>query len=171
MTDSTDNSSTSKASKVLPSEDLSLHWWWLKISLGCALIVGVVAQFGFSVELAKFDFPVLLAQAIVTVGVALYVWNFLVVKRANPAMATTENLITSKGLYGLVRHPMYLGDLIYYLGLALLWPSALSLLLYGLAAVALVLQSREEDRWCAAKFASAHGHWRKISKLLIPGIY
>ncbi len=153
------------------SETHQTYWWWIKVLCGVALIAGLVAKFVFFVELGGESIPVLLAQIVVVFGGSLYIYHYILVKNNNPEFGEAQRLTDSGGLFTRIRHPMYLSDALYYAGLAMLWPSALSVSILLLAWVALVMQAREEDSWCERQFGAQHEAWRSQTKLLIPHVY
>ena len=163
MSDATSNSDNAHAK----------FWWWLKVACGFALIAGAVVNI---LRLTQRSIPlpaeqVLLAQILVLGGAVLFAWHYWLVKRANANMEQPDRLVTTGGLFGLVRHPMYLADLIYYCGLALFWPSTESALLIVIAAYALIKQSVVEDRWCAELFPAQYDAWAERTRLFIPWLY
>ncbi len=81
-----------------------------------------------------------------------------------------HELIT-RGVYRYVRHPAYTGDLLFQLGLALLFSSSYGFLLM-LALVPLMLyRIRIEERMMIEKFGDAYQEYRRKTKALIPFVY
>jgi protein-S-isoprenylcysteine O-methyltransferase Ste14 len=143
----------------------------LKVTLGLCLIAGVVARFVFDVELAKWSPPIIISQLVVCFGVGVYLYHYALLRAANSGLQVPKQLVLDAGLYRWIRHPMYLADAMYYAGLALLWASWGSLLLWLIALLALRQQAQIEDRWCAAQFGQQHRNWCDRTRLLIPYIY
>jgi len=111
------------------------------------------------------------AIAIALVGGFLNVWHYALLKRAAPTLARPEALRTGGGLFGLIRHPMYLGELILGLGLALGVGGGVAVAVWaanaGLVAVLTVL----EDRQMARSFGERHRQWCAGTKRLLPGVF
>ncbi|EQD61549.1 Isoprenylcysteine carboxyl methyltransferase, partial [mine drainage metagenome] len=75
------------------------------------------------------------------------------------------------GPYRHVRHPIYTGILLAFVGSALAlaeWRGVLAVLL---AAVALIIKLRREERWMLERFGSDYAEYRKASWALLPGLY
>ena len=75
------------------------------------------------------------------------------------------------GLYGIVRHPSYLGLLINALGWALAFRSGVGVLLTALLIPALLARIRAEEALLHAHFGSDYERYRRRTSRLIPGIY
>ena len=81
-----------------------------------------------------------------------------------------HSLIRS-GPYRHVRHPIYTGILLAFVGSALAlaeWRGVLAVLL---AAVALIIKLRREERWMLQRFGNDYAEYRKASWALLPGLY
>ena len=81
-----------------------------------------------------------------------------------------HSLIRS-GPYRHVRHPIYTGILLAFVGSALAlaeWRGVLAVLL---AAVALIFKLRREERWMLERFCNDYAEYRKASWALLPGLY
>jgi protein-S-isoprenylcysteine O-methyltransferase Ste14 len=76
------------------------------------------------------------------------------------------------GVYGWVRHPMYLSLLIYSLGQALVLPNWLAGPSYGVAMVLLIaLRMRPEERMMLEEFGKDYEAYRTTTKRLIPRVW
>lgn len=148
-----------------------MFWWWVKVFCGVVLIAGVFLRFLSSHSVSQLSLPTPIAQLLVVTGGLLYVWHFILIKRANRKIDQPDHLVEQGGLFSLVRHPMYFADMIYYFGLALLWPSLISAGVMIVAIVALIRQSKQEDLWCAEQFPIDHATWVNHTKLVIPFVY
>lgn len=141
--------------------------WNLKVLGGLALIVCAAARFLLD-QAPALRFPVPAAQLLVLTGGAVFFVHYLLLKRLRTPLDQPPSLITHGGLFPLVRHPMYLGDALMDLGLALLAGSWLSVALLGLCLWALRRQAIVEDRHLAERFPEEHRQWRSRSGLLVP---
>lgn len=75
-----------------------------------------------------------------------------------------------RGMYKLVRHPMYFGIIVGYFGWGMLWDSYVG---YAGAVVVFVffdIKARREERWLESKF-SEYAAYKKRVKKLIPFVY
>lgn len=143
--------------------------WCVKVVLGLALIAHF-AVLAFYPELlpAWFRVPYPVFLALVLIGGGATLGHYVLLERALKT-AGERRLVTSGGLFRWLRHPMYLGDAILYLGFALYPATPVSLAAYPIAAWALVAQARREDAAMAEAFGTEHEHWQCRSWLLVPG--
>ena len=144
-------------------------WWFLKIGAGLLLILhAVLHATGAGPWSSRFPVPTMAAQIVVLLGACLHLGHYVVLKRRVEDLSTPETLVTSGGLFGRVRHPMYLGDAVVYLGLVGLAADWVALTLYTVAVVSIVLQCRVEDRDLARRFGAAFDQWAARSRILLP---
>jgi protein-S-isoprenylcysteine O-methyltransferase Ste14 len=66
---------------------------------------------------------------------------------------------------------MYLSDGLICTGLFLLFPTVPTAMILAAGIVALVRQSREEDRYLSERFKQQFTDWRKHTKLIVPLVY
>ncbi len=78
--------------------------------------------------------------------------------------------LVTRGLYGLVRHPVYAGLLVGALGWALAWLSVWGLAYSALLGVFFDRKARREERWLRSRFPEYATYARRVRRL-IPGIY
>ncbi|HEY3421289.1 MAG TPA: isoprenylcysteine carboxylmethyltransferase family protein [Methanomassiliicoccales archaeon] len=83
--------------------------------------------------------------AIALLGAALSIYSFLHLRRSFAIMPAVRTVVTS-GPYGIIRHPLYLGELIYATGMVMLAFNLLSVLLLALSVVVLGLRINIEER-------------------------
>jgi protein-S-isoprenylcysteine O-methyltransferase Ste14 len=144
-------------------------WWRIKVGVGAALIALLCTHFLSDAPKAAVQFPRWLAQALVLTGGLTTLLHHRIVAGAC-AGNQPARLVDSGGLYSWVRHPMYLGDCLLYVGLGLLVPHPLSALLVAVGCAALVLQARAEDGHMATLFGEPFRRWQQRSGLLLPGL-
>jgi protein-S-isoprenylcysteine O-methyltransferase Ste14 len=147
---------------------LPKFWWRAKVTAGAGLIVWLCIVF---IVLPPEKYPLVpqfFAQVIAVSGGCITLWHYRILGPGSRKWAQPETLVSRGGLYSFIRHPMYLGDAVLYLGLALLgsgWP-AWFLLAFGW--LALFLQARTEDRLMNSAFGDEFATWRSKTGLLLP---
>jgi protein-S-isoprenylcysteine O-methyltransferase Ste14 len=106
-------------------------------------------------------------------GGALRIWPVFVLGRRFSGLVAIQSghtLVTS-GVYGVIRHPSYLGLLVNSLGWALAFRSGVGVLLTALTIPPLVARIRAEERLLSAQFGDAYDAYRSRTSRLLPGIY
>jgi protein-S-isoprenylcysteine O-methyltransferase Ste14 len=86
------------------------------------------------------------------------------------AIQPGHQLVTD-GIYGVVRHPSYLGLIIMGLGWALTFRSGVGVLLAGLVIPPLHARIRSEEALLRSQFGEQYDSYSRRTSRLIPGIY
>ena len=82
-----------------------------------------------------------------------------------------EHTLVTTGVYGVIRHPSYLGLLIGLLGWGLAFRSAVGLVLAAMILWPLLARIRAEERLLLSQFGDQYQGYRQRTWRLIPGIY
>lgn len=141
--------------------------WRIKVAAGLALIAALCGHALLGVPAAWASPPRLPAQVLAVAGGLLTLWHYRFLSAAR-ATGRAGQLVTRGGLFYCVRHPMYLGDCLLYLGLFLLAPHPVTALIAAVGIAALVAQSRAEDAYMAGLFPDEFAAWHARSGLLLP---
>jgi protein-S-isoprenylcysteine O-methyltransferase Ste14 len=79
--------------------------------------------------------------------------------------------VVDTGPYRLVRHPMYTGFIVIYLGMALICATALALLAVPVMTLGLWLKARVEEKFLIEELGAAvYGHYRARTPMLMPRV-
>jgi len=114
-----------------------------------------------------------LGVALFAAGGVLRLWPVFVLGRRFSGLVAIQpghTLVTS-GVYGVVRHPSYLGLLISSLGWGLAFHSGAGVLLAALLVPPLVARIQAEERLLGAQFGGQYDAYRARTSRLIPGLY
>jgi protein-S-isoprenylcysteine O-methyltransferase Ste14 len=106
-------------------------------------------------------------------GGALRLWSVVVLGNRFSGLVAIQpghTLVTS-GVYGVIRHPSYLGLLVNSLGWGLAFRSGVGLLLTALIIPVLLARIRAEERLLRAHFGAEYDAYRARTSRLIPGLY
>lgn len=79
--------------------------------------------------------------------------------------------LMSGGIYGVVRHPQYLGLMLVILAFNIQWPTLLTLLMAPVLIVAYVRQARREDAELTARFGEAFSRYAARVPAFIPRLH
>jgi protein-S-isoprenylcysteine O-methyltransferase Ste14 len=114
-----------------------------------------------------------LGVGLFTAGGALRIWPVFVLGHRFSGLVAIQpghRLVTS-GVYGVIRHPSYLGLLINSLGWALAFRSGVGVLLTVLLVPQLLARIRAEETLLRAQFGSEYEIYCTRTWRLIPGLY
>jgi protein-S-isoprenylcysteine O-methyltransferase Ste14 len=106
-------------------------------------------------------------------GGALRIWPVFVLGHRFSGLVAIQpghTLVTS-GVYGIIRHPSYLGLVASSLGWALAFRSTVGVLLTALTIVPLVARISAEEKLLRAQFGDAYDAYRRRTWRLVPRIY
>jgi protein-S-isoprenylcysteine O-methyltransferase Ste14 len=107
-----------------------------------------------------------LPATLVVLGLALYLaWTSM-----NTVFGEVrESLqVIRHGLYGVVRHPMYLGAMLAYLGICLLALSVLAFGVFGVVIIYYIATCRYEEKLLIQKLGDEYRRYRAEVPMLIP---
>ena len=141
----------------------------LPVFMAAFIIPGLDKRFGWS------DIPpeVIIATDVVILGG--YFIIFMVFRQNSYASRIIEidkeQKVITTGLYGIIRHPMYLGVLIMYLPTPLALGSYWGLIPMGLLPVALVFRILNEEKVLSENLEGYKDYCRKTKYRLIPYIW
>lgn len=143
----------------------------------CAAVIGAVAfyQLGFaffgSTSTASLSPLDLFAVALFVLGSLFNTGSELQRKRFKEDPANTGKLFT-RGLFGLVRHPNYLGDVLWALGWACMTRDLWALCIPAVAAAGFVFMFIPQlSDYLAERYGAQYESWAARTKRLIPFVY
>jgi protein-S-isoprenylcysteine O-methyltransferase Ste14 len=146
---------------------------WVLIAFG---VIGVLQAF----LPAWKEFWTLDGDAIRWLGVVLFafggalrIWPVFVLGRRFSGLAAIqpEHTLVTGGVYGVTRHPSYLGSLVNSLGWALAFRSVIGVLLTALLIPPLLARIRAEERLLRAQFGEEYDVYCNRTSRLIPWLY
>lgn len=106
-------------------------------------------------------------------GGALRIWPVFVLGRRFSGLVAIQpgHTLASNGVYGVIRHPSYLGLLVNALGWGLAFRSGVGVLLTALMIPPLLARIRAEERLLRTQFGAEYGAYCARTSRLIPGFY
>jgi protein-S-isoprenylcysteine O-methyltransferase len=145
------------------------------------IMIGSLATLWVSIGLAFSTLGTMHSAAVQVVGLAVMGIGIVVRSIAiaqlgrfhTPNVAVrTDHQLKVTGLYGLVRHPSYLGALVAYLGFGLALGNWLGLVvIIGIVPCLYLYRIHEEDAAMLAAFGDAYRAYCTRTKRLIPWVY
>jgi protein-S-isoprenylcysteine O-methyltransferase Ste14 len=148
----------------------------------------VIAAFGVIGTIAAFvpawtdriDVWTIDGDAVRWVGVGLFVlgavlrlWPVVVLGHRFSGLVAIQpgHALVTSGIYGVIRHPSYLGLVVNTLGWSLAFRSGAGVLITALLLPPLIARIRAEERLLHAEFGAEYEAYRARTSRLIPGIY
>ncbi len=107
-------------------------------------------------------------------GHALFAWAMASNKFFSQVVriqADRGHLVANRGPYRYIRHPGYIGGIVFELGMGFLLGSWWAIAVGGLCALLLVLRTRLEDRTLQAELPGYQDYAYQVRYRLIPGIW
>jgi protein-S-isoprenylcysteine O-methyltransferase Ste14 len=114
-----------------------------------------------------------LGVALFAAGGALRIWPVFVLGHRFSGLVAIqpEHSLVTRGIYGIIRHPSYLGLLINSLGWSLAFRSGVGVLLTLLLVLPLLARINAEEKLLHSHFGNQYNAYRSHTWRLIPGIY
>jgi protein-S-isoprenylcysteine O-methyltransferase Ste14 len=142
----------------------------LYASLAAMVVVSVLDhRFGMSSVPASIC---LVGDVLVAAGLGVVA---LVIIQNSYAAATVRvqegQTVVSTGLYGLVRHPMYTGNVVMLIGIPLALGSYLGLVFVVPALIVLALRIRDEEKLLQEQLNGYREYTEKVRHRLVPGMW
>jgi protein-S-isoprenylcysteine O-methyltransferase Ste14 len=115
-----------------------------------------------------------IGMAVVAAGLAVRIYSILTLKQFFTYSVTTveDQKIIETGLYKLIRHPGYLGQLMIFLGISISisnWLSVLAMMIPVTAGYR--YRMRIEEKYMAEQLGEEYLNYQKRTKRIIPTIY
>jgi protein-S-isoprenylcysteine O-methyltransferase Ste14 len=155
-------------------EDRANRWVIVAFSL-IGLLAGYLPAYTDRKEFWTLDGDSIrwLGVVLFAAGGALRLWPVFVLGRRFSGLVAIQpghTLVTS-GVYGIIRHPSYLGLIVNSLGWALAFRSGVGVLLTTLMIPPLLARIRAEEALLRTQFGNEYDAYRRRTARLIPGLY
>ena len=147
---------------------------------GVQSLAGLVFMAGFVLAGLDFRFgwsdmplPVVIAASVIfLIGYGLYAE----VMRENAYLSRTVKVeegqtVISTGLYGIVRHPMYLASVLMFLSIPLVMGSWYALIPFAFYPLLMVVRILDEEKLLTAELSGYEEYTRKVKYRMIPFIW
>ena len=141
---------------------------------GLVFIAGfVLAGLDFRFGWSQMPLPVTVtASVIFLIGYGLYAE----VMRENAYLSRTVKveegqIVVSTGLYGIVRHPMYLASILMFLSIPLVMGSWYALIPFAFYPLLMVVRIKDEEKLLTAELSGYEEYKKKVKYRLIPLIW
>ena len=122
------------------------------------------------IEQQRFDLPYQSTLGIIPIIAALMLW--LPMSKIMWATSPNKNeTLSTAGIYGLVRHPGYLGDILFFLGWAILFGATFAVVATPLWVLAFYLQALIEENSLDQEYGQSYGVYKlSVRSRIVPGL-
>src|SRR5262249_36636398 len=144
---------------------------WDKLLVVCLLVAWIATFPVAALDDERFQWlpvswwVVALGYALLLVGMGILTWAEAVNKFFEPTVriqADRGHHVIDTGPYGIVRHPGYVGGMLFFLGTALCLGSLWALIPAGLSSLGLILRTRWEDEMLQTKLAGYKEYTERV---------
>jgi protein-S-isoprenylcysteine O-methyltransferase Ste14 len=143
-------------------------FWPGLVALVGTFLLNVVAY--LPIEDSTSTAALLTSSAVVVVGTLFTIWSLATLGRCFGLFPEARGLVM-RGPYRLVRHPIYLGELISALGLLVAKPHPLIIALFGVFVALQYRRTVYEERALSAAFPNDYPEYRLRAPRLVPGLH
>ncbi len=107
------------------------------------------------------------------VGGYLRLWPVVVLGDRFSGLVAIQrgHTLVTHGIYGVIRHPSYLGALLFALGWSLAFRSGVGVVITALMIVPLIARIRAEETMLQSQFGAEYDAYRARTSRLIPGVW
>lgn len=155
-------------------EDRGNRWVLVAFAL-IGLLEGYLPAYADRIEFWTIDGAAIrwLGVALFAAGGALRIWPVFVLGPRFSGLVAIQpgHKLVTRGLYGAIRHPSYLGLLVNALGWSLAFRSGVGVLLTALLIPPLLARIGAEERLLRANFGLEYDAYRARTSRLIPWLY
>jgi protein-S-isoprenylcysteine O-methyltransferase Ste14 len=153
---------------------------WDRILVGSLVVLWLTIFPVAALDDERFQwFPVpwlvvILGYVLLLVGLGIMTWAEAVNKFFEPTVriqADRGHTVIDTGPYGVVRHPGYVGGVLFFIGMPLSLGSLWALIPAVLVSLVLMLRTKWEDETLQEKLASYKDYAQRVRYRLIPGAW
>jgi len=149
--------------------------WVIVVFVVIGLLNGYLPAYTDRTEVWTIDGDTIrwLGVALFAAGGALRIWPVFVLGHRFSGLVAIqrEHTLVTDGIYGIIRHPSYLGLLINSLGWSLAFRSGVGVLLTLLLIPPLLARINAEENLLHSQFGDEYNTYRSHTWRLVPGVY
>jgi protein-S-isoprenylcysteine O-methyltransferase Ste14 len=137
----------------------------------CAAVVGTFLSVGFLLlPRQELSYALYLVSLLLVIAGTVFAISAVIVLGRSISLLPEARRLVTRGPYALVRHPLYLGEMIAVAGVALQFLSGWALLLLGLVWAFLLWRMKYEELVLFQSFPEYRAYMARTARL-VPGVY
>jgi protein-S-isoprenylcysteine O-methyltransferase Ste14 len=149
---------------------------WVLVAFGVlGLLNAYLPAYTDRIEFWTIDGDIIrwLGVVLFAAGGALRIWPVFVLGRRFSGLVAIQpgHTLVTGGVYGVIRHPSYLGLLVNSLGWGLAFRSGVGVLLTALTILPILARIRAEERLLNTQFGAEYDAYCARTSRLLPGLY
>ncbi len=149
---------------------------WVLAAFGIiGLLIGYVPAYTDRVGFWTIDGETMrwIGVMLFAAGGALRIWPVFVLGNRFSGLVAIQpgHRLVTAGIYGVIRHPSYLGLIISTLGWVLAFRSGVGVVLTALLVVPLLARIRAEEKLLSSQFGEEYEAYRAKTARLVPGVF
>ena len=149
---------------------------WVLTAFGIiGLLIGYVPAYTDRVGFWTIDGETMrwIGVMLFAAGGALRIWPVFVLGNRFSGLVAIQpgHRLVTAGIYGVIRHPSYLGLIISTLGWVLAFRSGVGVVLTALLVVPLLARIRAEEKLLSSQFGEEYEAYRAKTARLVPGVF
>lgn len=156
------------------SEDRSNRWVFIAFGI-IGVLAGFLPAYADRMDFLTFDGETIrwIGVVLFAVGGALRIYPVFVLGRRFSGLVAIqpEHALVTTGIYGVIRHPSYLGMLVNALGWSLAFRGGVGFILLALTLVPVIGRIHAEEALLHRQFGAAYDAYCRRTARLLPGIY
>jgi protein-S-isoprenylcysteine O-methyltransferase Ste14 len=159
------------------SEEKSTDRWILPI-MGRLIYYAGIAASVLDIEVLRqgrftFDLIAILGVALFIAGLGLYLISRLTLGRfySETVRIMPEHKLITRGPYRIIRHPIYLGEILIFISIPVILGSIFGFVIMLLLIPMILLRIRIEEKVLHSKFGEEYDEYASRTKKLVPCVY
>jgi len=120
--------------------------------------------------LPYYHYLIFIGALIFAIGQYIYYLGWKINRQVRKRYDQIE-YIANEGIYEKIRHPCYLGIMLMYIGVGILWGSYISLCFAIFLSGLLVIVAIEEEKALCERFEEYKKYMKKVKWRFIPGLF
>lgn len=135
----------------------------------------LISVFDFSIRHEKFTINVLdsIGISLFVIGLVIYVFSRFTLRKyfSEKLLIKPGHKLITKGIYNFIRHPIYLGEILLYISVPIIFSSIYGLIIAIVIIYLILYRIKFEEKLLISRFGQEYLDYSQRTKKLIPFIF